>query len=96
MANRQVKPISLPPLLLKKVEEFAKREHLTFSELARAALRDYMENVQARRAAWKRASTYGKKRAREMGIRTEEDVYRLMEELRHGDPHPTHAAARRR
>ena len=84
VALRKPKSISLPEPFAKEVERFAKREHQTVSELVRAALRHYMTDSQERRGAWKEVMAYGRKKAKEAGIHTEEEVYRIMDQLRHG------------
>ena len=96
VAYRKSVSISLPPPLLKEVERRAKRQHQTFSELVRSALRYYLDDTTAREAAWKRTLAYGTKKAKELGIGTEEDVYAIMQELRHGPSPAVHAASRRR
>lgn len=96
MAYRKPVSVSLPPPLLKEVERRAKRQHQTFSELVRTALRYYLDDSAAREAAWKRTLAYGTKKAKELGIRTEEDVYAVMQELRHGPSPTVHATSRRR
>lgn len=68
--------ISLPPEMLKQAERVAKKEGRTKSELVREALRRY---IQARQ--WEELNSYGRARARELGIR-EEDIDRLIHEYR--------------
>lgn len=93
MPYRKPVSVSLPPPLLKEVGRLAKRQQQTTSELVRAALREYLD----REKAWKATLAYGAKKAKAQGIRTEEDIYRLMHELRHGpSPAPRHATATRR
>jgi CopG family transcriptional regulator/antitoxin EndoAI len=69
--------ISLPPKLEKEAEKAAKEEHRTKSELIREALRRYLEGRQLRKL-----QAYGAKRARELGIVSEDDVDRLVHEYR--------------
>jgi len=95
VAYRKPVSVSLPPPLIKEVERVAKRQHQTTSELVRAALRQYLTDVEARRAAWKRARAYGTKKATELGIRTEDDVQRVIDEYRRGDLTPYVASPRR-
>jgi metal-responsive CopG/Arc/MetJ family transcriptional regulator len=96
VAYRKPVTISLPPPLLKDVERLAKKQHQTTSELVREALRRYLSEAWERAAAWKRARAYGAKKAKTLGLHTEEDVYRLIDELRHGAATPPAAASRRR
>ncbi len=69
--------ISLPPRLGKEAEKAAKEENRTKSELIREALRRYLEGRRFRKL-----QSYGAKRARELGITTEEDVDRLVHQYR--------------
>lgn len=72
--------IALPRDLVKKVDEVAKKEYRNRSELIRQALRIYME----RRATWDKIFEAGEKAAKKMGIKSEEDVDRIVYEFRHG------------
>ena len=69
--------ISLPPRLGKEAEKAAKEENRTKSELIREALRRYLEGRRFRKL-----QSYGAKRARELGITTEEYVVRLVHQYR--------------
>ncbi len=69
--------ISLPPRLEKEAEKAAKEENRTKSELSREALRRYLEGRRFRKL-----QSYGAKRTQELGITTEEDVYRLVHQYR--------------
>lgn len=69
--------ISLPPKLEKEAEKAAKDENRTKSELIREALRRYLETRKFRKL-----QAYGAKRARELGIVSEDDVDRLVHEYR--------------
>ena len=99
VALRKPKSISLPEPFSREVERFAKREHQTVSELVRAALRSYMSDTEMRRAALKRATAYGAKKRKQMGMRTDEEIEHIVNqairELRAGDRSP-HVASRRR
>ena len=92
VAYRKPVSISLPPPLLREVERLAKRQHQTTSELVRAALPRYIDQEKA----WRETLAYGRMRAKQQGIRTEEDIYRIMDEIRHGRPSSCYAAAGRR
>mgnify|MGYP006245447767 CR=1 FL=1 len=85
MATRKPVTVSLPPALYTEIAALAEQQHQNLSELMRAALRQYLDDTRERRAAWKRARAYGRKKAKEQGIRSEEDVYRLMHDIRHGN-----------
>lgn len=83
MAQRKVLPVSLPPALDTEVKKLARRQHQSVSELVRAALRLYLDQAE-REAAFKRALAFGKSRAKAMGIRSETQLQRILDELRHG------------
>lgn len=72
--------IALPKELVKKVDQVAKKEYRNRSELIREALRIYIE----KRAKWDRLFEYGKEVGKKMGIKSEEDVNRIVNEFRHG------------
>ena len=69
--------ISLPPGLVREAERSAKEENRTKSELVREALRMYLEERRWRKLQQKTAL-----QARALGIRTEEDVDRLVHAVR--------------
>lgn len=72
--------IALPRELVKKVDERAKKEYRNRSELIREALRIYLKDLME----WDEIFEYGKKVGKEMGIKSEEDVNRIVYEYRHG------------
>lgn len=78
MRTAKTVSITLPPDLLTKAQELAEREHRTMSELFREALRRYMQEDTSWDALVKRTRAKG----RELGIATEEDVERLVDEHR--------------
>lgn len=69
--------ISLPPQLVREAERTAHQEHRTKSELVREALRLYIAERRWRTLQQKTAL-----HAQALGIRTEEDVDRLVHEVR--------------
>jgi len=73
--------ISIIPELLKKVNQLAKEENRTRSELFREALRRYVEEKD-----WQRLSRYGRLKALDRGLK-EGDVERLIEEFRNETNH---------
>src|SRR5438093_1024124 len=95
VAYRKAKTISLPPLLEKKVERLAKRHNQTFSEFVRAALQERIAGIEARRAILRGVRTYGARKAKQLGVRTESDILSAIEAYRRGDLRP-YAPARRR
>lgn len=72
--------IALPKDLVKKVDERARKEYKNRSELMREALRIYL----ADRQEWEDLLDYGKKVGKKMGIKSEEDVNKIVYEHRHG------------
>lgn len=72
--------ISLPKELVKRVDELASKEYRNRSDLIRQALRTYLE----RRTNWDRIFEVGEKAAKKMGIKSEEEVDRIVYEFRHG------------
>ena len=70
--------LSLPGKLLKLIDRQAKSEIRTRSELLREAARAYL----VREQKWKDLCRYAESRAKAMGIRTEEDVDRVIQEFR--------------
>ena len=69
--------ISLPPKLVREAERTAKEENRTKSELVREALRFYLEERR-----WRKLQRATAIRAESLGIRTEEDIDRLVHEVR--------------
>ena len=72
--------IALPRDLVKEVDQVAKKEYRNRSELIREALRIYLLNKQE----WNNILDYGKKIGKKMGIKSEEDVNKIVNEFRHG------------
>lgn len=69
--------VSLPPQLGREAERAAKEENRTKSELVREALRLYLEDRR-----WRKLQRKTALRAQAVGIRTEEDVDRLVHAVR--------------
>lgn len=76
MRTSKIVSISVPPEMLSRALALAKKENRTISELVREALRQY-----ERRRWWEETNTYGRARAKELGLR-EEDVDRVTHEYR--------------
>ena len=70
--------LSLPSEFLKMIDRQAKSERRTRSEYLREAARERL----VREQKWKSLQRYGAARAKAMGIRTEEDILRLIAEVR--------------
>ncbi len=72
--------IVLPKALVQKIDAVAKREYRNRSELIREAARIYLQ----RRMEWNELFAYGKAVGKKMGITSEADVNRIVQEYRHG------------
>ena len=77
MRTTRTLTVSLPPGLVREADHTAKEENRTKSELVREALRMYLEERRWRKLQQKTAL-----RAQALGIRTEEDVDRLVHAVR--------------
>jgi CopG family transcriptional regulator/antitoxin EndoAI len=78
---RTTKPItiSLPTDLLRETQWVAKEETRTRSELIRDALRQYLASRR-----WQRLRQWGAETADRLGLKTEADLQRLLDEVRAG------------
>ena len=72
--------IALPKELVKKVDQAAKKEYKNRSELIREALRIYLKDMEE----WADLFKYGREVGKQMGIKSEEDVDKIVYEYRHG------------
>ena len=72
--------ISLPADLVKMADLYAEKEFKTRSELVKTALMAYLKDIYT----WEDMFAYGDKIGKKMGIKSEEDVNRIIEEYRHG------------
>lgn len=72
--------IALPKKMVKKVDEVAKKEYRNRSELVREALRRYLED----KSEWDQIFKAGEKAMKDMGIKNDEEVDRIVYEYRHG------------
>jgi CopG family transcriptional regulator/antitoxin EndoAI len=77
MRSTKTLSVTLPPEMLTRAEQLAKKEHRTMSELVREALRQY-----ERKNWWDELNTYGRTTAQAAGIRTEEDVVDAIHAMR--------------
>jgi CopG family transcriptional regulator/antitoxin EndoAI len=71
--------ISLPSHLLRETQRVAREEARTRSELIREALRQYLASRR-----WQRLRQWGAETAERLGIKTEADLQRLLDEVRSG------------
>lgn len=67
--------LSFPPAFLKQIEKLAKKENRTKSELFREALRPYMVERK-----WESLQREMSAKAANLGIKTEADVERIVDE----------------
>lgn len=72
--------IALPKALVKKVDQVAKKEYRNRSELIREALRIYLTD----KAEWAGIFKTGEKAMKKMGIKSEEEVNKIVYDYRHG------------
>ena len=76
MRTTKTLSITLPPEMLARAAEMARREHRTMSELVREALREY-----ERKYWWAEMNAFGQAKAAECGL-TEVDVEQAVHEVR--------------
>jgi CopG family transcriptional regulator / antitoxin EndoAI len=76
MRTTKTLSVTLPPEMLTRAEQLAKKEHRTMSELVREALRQY-----ERKNWWDEMNAYGRAKANERGL-TEADVIPAVKEVR--------------
>ena len=77
MRTTQTWTISLPPKLRQEAERTARDEDRTKSELVREALRMYIEERR-----WRKLQREASARAQALGLRSEDDVNRLVHSVR--------------
>ncbi len=68
--------ISVPPDLLRQIDELAAADQRTRSELLNDAARRYMSDQR-----WRRIQAIGAERARAAGLHTEDDIEEFMDSL---------------
>lgn len=74
---------SVPPEVAEMIEQMAKREGMSKSELFRDMVRVYRRERELE--IFEELSAYGRTKATELGITSEEDVVRLIHEWRAGE-----------
>ena len=92
MPTRHTASIQLPPVLLREVERVAKRLKRTPADVVCIAVRQHLE----REKAWQRARAYGRKKAKQQGITSEQDIVWIIKEFRRGRSAPRRAGNERR
>lgn len=70
--QRKIINISVPAVMEKQIEQMAKKENMTKSELLREAFRVYQWQKD-----WVKIRAWGNETARRMGIETYEDIERI-------------------
>jgi len=82
---RTTKPItiSLPTDLLRETQRVAREEARTRSELIRDALRQYLASRR-----WQRLRKWGAETAERLGLKSEADLQRLLDDMRAGRRKP--------
>lgn len=76
MRTTRTLSITLPPEMLKRAEELARKENRTMSELVREALRQY-----ERASWWSSMNAYGRAKADQLGL-TEADAVSAVRAVR--------------
>ncbi len=79
MRTSKVMTLSLPPEMLKEVDQLVKEENRTRSELIREALRKYVNDKR-----WLQIKQWGLQSARELDISTEDEIDSFIHEYRKG------------
>lgn len=77
LSKYKVVNVSMPEEFFKQAEKLAKEENRTRSELYREAIRQYIETRR-----WQKLQRESAERARKLGITSEEDVERVISEVR--------------
>ena len=77
MRTTKTLSVTLPPEMLTRAEQLAKKEHRTMSELVREALRQY-----ERKSWWDEMNEYGRKTAEAAGVKSEQDVVEAIHSIR--------------
>lgn len=80
LGKYKVVNISMPEELFKEAERLTREENRTRSELYREAIRQYIETRN-----WQKLQRETAERARKLGITSEEDVERIIGEVRKKD-----------
>ena len=78
MEEKRTITLSLPSGTIEEIDKLALEEQTTRNEICRSALDQYFRSHQA----WKQIFEQGEEWARELGIRNEEDVDKLIHEFR--------------
>ena len=79
MRTTQPITVSLPPDLLRETQRLAQAEARTRTDVIRAALQEYLASRR-----WQRLRQWGTETAERLGLKTEADLQRLLDDLRAG------------
>ena len=74
MRKNAVTTFSLPSEIINETAELAKEEKKTKSEIVREAIAQYYSSYK-----WRQLQKFGKKKANELGLKTEQDVYNWLD-----------------
>ena len=74
----QIINFSLLPEIVKEVDELAKEKKVSRSEILREALKQYIKSEKL----WQKIYKIGEETAKNLNIKTEEDVERMVQEFR--------------
>lgn len=78
--DSQMINFSIPKPMLKRLDTLAKYDMSTRSEVIRDSLRAYLQQ----RQSWDNLAAYGRRQAQKFGIKNEDDVERVIDEVRAG------------
>jgi len=78
MEEEQTITLSLPSRMIREIDRLAKEERATRDEILKSALSQYFRSHEV----WKQIFGRGEKWAKELGIKNEEDVDKLIHEFR--------------
>ena len=79
MRTTQPITVSLPPDLLRETQRLAEAEARTRTDVIREALREYLASRR-----WQRLRQWGAETAERLGLKTEADLQRLLDDARAG------------
>jgi metal-responsive CopG/Arc/MetJ family transcriptional regulator len=79
MRTTQPITVSLPPELLQETQRLAEAESRTRTDVIREALQEYLASRR-----WQRLRQWGTETAERLGLKTEADLQRLLDDARAG------------
>jgi metal-responsive CopG/Arc/MetJ family transcriptional regulator len=78
--NTQLVTFTVPLTLLSGFDRVVRKQAKTRSE----SIRDYMRKTIIEEQEWNQVFAYGRRQAKKLGIKTEDDVQHLIDEVRQG------------